>query len=176
MAVKGEWLFVLVCSFTQDEEVDTALAGIHVLNQSDLVEESVFRGNFVRMACPEGSDYIVASSQTREMMNVFSVEDGCLVLIRSFFVASVSYDHQMLVSGSLVYTTNRRAEHIHVFDINNGEEVGRFNFPAFDAFNGVSLTPTSLETNGREIFCGFTTEGHNTRSMSAIKVYPACIR
>ena len=42
-----------------DEETDTALAGIHVFKQSDLVEESLFRGNFVRMACPEDSEYIV---------------------------------------------------------------------------------------------------------------------
>jgi hypothetical protein len=73
----------------EDEEIDTAQAGIHILKRSDLVEESLFDGNFKCMACFENYEYAVASDETQGI-NIFSIEDGRLST-QSFFCHSVSW-------------------------------------------------------------------------------------
>ena len=106
----------------------------------------------------------LTSGETGEI-NIFSVEDGRLVRIRSF-TASVSRYGQLLVSGSFVYTTidaltkvaAMNMGTINIFmcsNINSGEQVRRLNFPSFDAFTGARLFPSALVTNGQEVLCGF---------------------
>jgi hypothetical protein len=52
MATKDKWLFVLVrANDEEDEETDASPTGIHVLNQSDLVQASLFLGNIMGMKC-----------------------------------------------------------------------------------------------------------------------------
>jgi hypothetical protein len=174
MVVKGEWLLVLVClaafmvkMFAEDEEIDTTQAGINVLNQSDLVEESLFHGNFRCMTGFENCEYAVASDETQGI-NIFSIEDGRLVHSRSF--ATQCPGRRLLVSASLVYILActfhlKSVALIDVFDINRGERVRCLQSPT-----SASFFPRALASNDREDFCSLYITQYDG-SMSSIKAF-----
>jgi hypothetical protein len=174
--VKGEWLLVLVCihgeEVAEDEEIDTTKAGIHVLKQSDLVEESLFHGNFNCMACFENCEYAVGSDETQGI-KIFSIEDGRLVHSRSF--ATQIPGQWLLVTASLVYILAcifhlKRVALIDVFDVNRGERVRCLQSPSHDAFTSASFFPCALASNDREDFCSLYITQYEG-SMSAIKAF-----
>jgi hypothetical protein len=133
----------------EDEEIDMTQAGINVLKQSDLVEESLFHGNFRCMTCFENCEYAVASDETQGI-NIFSIEDGRLVHSRSF--ATQYPCRRLLVSASLVYILActfhlKRVALIDVFDINRRERVRCLQSPSHDPFTSASFFPCALASN-----------------------------
>jgi hypothetical protein len=126
MVVKGEWLLVLVwLQVAEDEEIDTTKAGIHVLKQSDLVEESLFHGNFRCMACFENCEYAVASDETQGI-NIFSIEDGWLprsytvvLLPLTVLAGGCWYLHHWFISWLVLSTSSEL--HLLMYSISTGE-------------------------------------------------------
>lgn len=113
------------------------------------------------------------------VMNVH--ECGVLLPVRSFvhrFPSGNLATNLMLVSGGNLFLHDPRQEErsaLTVVDITNGEYVRELNYTAQDAFSGRAWEPSSIVTNGVELFCGFTTMvGHlSVPSTFPIRVYPA---
>jgi len=176
----GEWLLV-ACKINVDaaDENDEAegQAGIYVLNQSDLVQESLFHGKVESIiGLNDGGDIAVLGRDGT--INIMNVENGTLVPLRSFMhphPTSAFAEPILFATESLIYVIPSSAEELNaiiVIDANNGERVRTLLFPERDPFTDTGFYPWALTSNGREVICGFNVGHRDKRSMSTIKAFP----
>lgn len=146
--------------------------GIHVLNQTDLVQVSHFRGRFSRIKTSGDDGSSIVAIGRGPVVNVFSMNhNGTLVRSHTLTLAWISPPYALFLSRSLLYISNgetRDESSIRAYDIRSGEQVKALYYPRHKAFD----EPRDFASNGRELFCGFSRNGSSYRYLPSIQAFP----